>query len=143
MHGKEDPDNRQDFPLGFPGPTPDPRAGSGTDGLNPTPGLMFNWTQSWIKLRRDEPALRSGRLVDLFYDDETYVFARQLGNETIVVAINRQDQPRNVTVPAASIGLKDGVTLRRLNGYAASSRVTNGEAILSLPARFAVAYKAS
>ncbi len=142
MQGKEDPDNRRDFPAGFPGP---PHAPHDVPPVspNPGPGLMFNWTRSWIKLRRDEPALRSGRLVDLFYDEETYVFARQLGNETVVVAINRQDQPRNVTIPAASIGLKDGVTFTPLIGKVNSSRVANGEAILNLPARFAVAYKAS
>jgi len=104
--------------------------------------LMLDWTRSWIRLRREQPALRSGRLVDLFYDDDCYVFARQLGNETVIVAINRQNQPRKVTIPAASIGLKDGVTLQRLMGKAAISRVINGEAVLNLPSRFAVAFEA-
>lgn len=143
MEGKEDPDNRRDFPMGFPlDPQPDPRAGSKPNGLNPIPALMLNWTQSWIHLRRQHAAIRSGRLIDLFYDDESYVFARQLGNETVIIALNRRQQPRRVTIPAGSIGLKDGATLRPLIGKLASSGVSNGDAILNLPPRMAVAFKA-
>jgi glycosidase len=137
MEGKDDPDNRRDFPSGFPLDPPDPRVG-----LDPTAKLILDWTTSWIRLRREHAAIRSGRLVDLFYDDDSYVFARQLGNETVVVAINRQPQERQVTIPAASIGLKDGVTLRPLIGKIASSRISNGEAKLKIPGRFVVAFKA-
>ena len=104
---------------------------------------MFDWTRSWIRLRREHAAIRSGRLIDLFYDDEGYVFARQLGNETIIIAINRQNQKKQVSIPATAIGLKDGTTLRTVIGTdAASSRVSNGEVTLNLPPQTAVAFKA-
>jgi alpha-glucosidase len=102
---------------------------------------MFKWTRSWIRLRREHQAIRSGRLIDLFYDDETYVFARQHGDETVIIALNRRDQPKQVTIPAGTIGLKNGVTVKALIGADGSSRVVNGEAALNLPAQTAVAFK--
>ena len=83
---------------------------------------MFEWTRRWIQLRREHAAIRSGRTIDLFYDDETYVFARQQGNETVIIAFNRQNQQKQVTIPAGTIGLKDGVTLKSVIGVEASSR---------------------
>ena len=98
MEGKEDPDNRQDFPLGFPS-RPDPRRLSMGNPYSPVGGWMQTWTRSWIQLRREKPAMRSGHLIDLFYDDHTYVFARQLGSETVIIAINRQDEARTSDYP--------------------------------------------
>lgn len=86
--------------------------------------------------------MRSGRLIDLFYDDHTYVFARQLGSETVIIAINRQDEARQVTIPAGSIGLKDGVALRQVLPSGRLVQVTNGSAILNLLPKTAVAFKA-
>src|SRR5205085_4285912 len=58
LAGGEDPDNRHDFPGGFP-----------NDRRNAfrerTPGeeRMFEWTRDWIALRRNHPALRRGRTI--------------------------------------------------------------------------------
>jgi len=79
-------------------------------------------------------ALRAGRLIDLFVDDETYVFARQLGAETIVVAFNRENKQKQVVIPVE-------MTLRPLIGDA-SARVQKGETTLTLPAHTAVALRA-
>ena len=77
---------------------------------------MFDWTRAWIRLRREQAAMRAGKLIDLFYDDESYVFARQLGAETIVVAFNREAKQKKVTIPVGSIGVKDGVMLDSIVG---------------------------
>ena len=132
MEGKEDPDNRRYFPQ---------RAFK-AEGREPKERQIFDWTRSWIRLRREHAAIRSGRLIDLLYDDETYVFARQLANETVIVALNRENKQKQVTVPAGSIGLKDGTTLKTVLGADASSKVVNGEVALNLPAQTAVAFKA-
>ena len=132
MEGKEDPDNRRDFPV----------AAFRAEGRKPKEQEMFEWTKSWIGLRREQAAMRSGKLIDLFVDDETYVFARQLGAETIVVAFNRENKQKRVTIPVGSIRVKDGVTLMPLIGAADSGiRVVNGEAVLNLPPQTAVAFK--
>ena len=78
--------------------------------------------------------MRSGQLIDLFFDDETYVFARQLEAETIIIAINRENKAKQVSIPVGSIGLKDGVMLKALIGDV-SGRVVKGEAMLTLPRR--------
>ena len=128
MEGKEDPDNRRDFPNdAF-------KAG----GRKPKEREMFDWTRSWIRLRREQPALRAGRLIDLFVDDETYVFARQVGAETVVVAFNREAKEKPVTIP---IALKDGVVFKSLIGDV-SGTVKSGEVTLTLPGQSAIAVKA-
>ncbi len=131
MEGKDDPDNRRDFP----------RAAFRAEGRKRQEQQMFEWTRSWIKLRREQAAMRQGRLIDLFFDDESYVFARQLGRETVVVAINREGKEKPLIVPLGSIGLRDGTVLRSLIGRHASVRVQNGEAKLVLTAQSAMAFE--
>jgi glycosidase len=128
MEGGEDPDNRRDFPS----------SAFKAEGRNAKQQQMFDWTRAWIRLRREHAALRSGRLIDLYFDDDAYVFARQLEKETIVIAINRENKPKQVSLPVATIGLRDGVMLKGLIGDV-SGRVVNGEAVLTLPAQRAVA----
>ncbi|HEX6719858.1 MAG TPA: alpha-amylase family glycosyl hydrolase [Pyrinomonadaceae bacterium] len=128
MEGKEDPDNRRDFPT----------AAFTAEGRNAKEQKMFEWTRSWIRLRREHAAMRSGKLIDLFADDETYVFARQLGEETIVVAFNRENKEKRVSVPVGSIGVKDGVMLRSLIGDV-SGRSEKGEVTITLPGESAIA----
>ena len=57
-------------------------------------------------MRREHAAMRRGRLIDLVYDDESYVFARQLNAETIIVGINRQDRRKRVILPADAIDIR-------------------------------------
>jgi alpha-glucosidase len=64
---------------------------------------MFQWTKSWILLRADHSAIRSGQLIDLFYDDNAYVFARKDQNETVVIAFNRDNSERQIQIPVRSI----------------------------------------
>ena len=130
MRGNEDPDNRRDFP----------ERAFRAEGREPMEQQMFEWTRQWIQLRRVNAAMRIGRTIDLFSDDESYVFARQHGSETLIIAFNRQNQQKQVKVP--SIGLKDGVTLKSVIGIETSSKVINGEVLLNLPAQTAVAFKA-
>ncbi|HBB87735.1 MAG TPA: hypothetical protein DC047_08985 [Blastocatellia bacterium] len=137
MEGKEDPDNRRDFPGGFPG---DSRNAFEVSGRKPKEQEMFEWTRSWIRLRAEHPAIRRGRLIDLFYDDECYVFARQDKGETLIVAFNRADKEKKVSLPASAIGLKNGSELVTLIGGSREVRISNGQAVLNIPAHVAVAY---
>jgi len=130
MEGKEDPDNRRDFPGGFPG---DARNAFTTEGRKPTEQKMFEWTQSWIRLRAEHSAIRQGRLIDLYYDDDSYVFARQDQHETVIVAFNRSGKEKKVNLPAGSIGLRDGAELAALIGTTGHVRIANGSATLALP----------
>jgi len=138
MEGKEDPDNRRDFPGGFPG---DARNKFEPSGRTRDEERVWEWTRDWLKLRRDHSALRDGRLIDLYYDDDAYVFARQDKIETIIVAFNRSGHEKQVTVPVGSIGFKDGANFTALVGMTSNAPVTNGSAILSISSKTAAAYK--
>jgi glycosidase len=129
MEGGEDPDNRRDFPS----------SAFRVEGRTAKQQQMFEWTRAWTGMRREHAALRSGRLIDLFFDDDAYVFARQLDKETIVIAFNRENKMKLVSIPAGSIGLKDGVMLKTLIGVKLSARVVNGQAVINLPPQSATA----
>ncbi|HXQ72671.1 MAG TPA: alpha-amylase family glycosyl hydrolase, partial [Pyrinomonadaceae bacterium] len=122
MEGGEDPDNRRDFPVSaFQAAE---RKGKARQ--------MFDWTREWIRLRREHSAIRRGRLIDLVYDDNVYVFARQDNTETVVIAINRQNKEQEVNIPFKSIVPLIG-----------KIRVSTGETGITLPANSAVAFRAS
>jgi len=138
MQGKEDPDNRRDFPGGFPGDTHNAFTASGRTAEEQR---MWQWTHDWIKLRGEQSALRDGRLIDLYYDNDAYAFARQDLSETVVVVINRASNEKQIRIPASAIALRDGSQLAPLNGGPSVGRIANGEIIVSVPASTAVAYK--
>ena len=137
MEGKEDPDNRRDFPGGFPG---DQRNAFTSAGRKANEQKMYEWTRTWIRLRTEHAALRSGRLIDLYYDDETYVFARQDQTETVIVAFNREGKEKGLPLQLGAIGLKDGAQLVGLVGSSVSDRIANGQLTLKIPSKTAVAY---
>ncbi|HEY9402870.1 MAG TPA: alpha-amylase family glycosyl hydrolase [Pyrinomonadaceae bacterium] len=138
MEGGDDPDNRRDFPGGFPG---DPRDAINPEKHTPRQRRMFEWTRDWLKLRRENAPLRRGRQIDLAFDEDTYAFARQLADETIIVAFNRAAAPKQIAAPAAFAGLADGAELSPLMVAKRSERIAGGEIKFEVPARTAVAYR--
>ena len=122
MEGKDDPDNRRDFPTGA----------FDASGRSAKEREMFEWTRDWIRLRREHSALRRGRLTDLFSDDNVYVYSRQDERETVVIAINRQDKEQEVDLPFKSV-------LPLLGKIRAGS----GQGKVILPANSIVALRAS
>src|SRR4029079_19277218 len=56
MEAKDDPDNRRDFP----------QEAFKAEGRNAQQQKMFQWTRAWLRLRREHPALRAGKLIELF-----------------------------------------------------------------------------
>jgi glycosidase len=100
MTGGHDPDNRKDFPGGWPGDT---RNAFTKEGRTPDEQEMFEWTQKWLKLRRESLALRQGSIIDLFYDDEVYVFAREHQGFVRVIGVNRSDKAREIAFGPGSL----------------------------------------
>ncbi len=140
MEGGDDPDNRRDFPGGFPG---DARNAFERGGRTAREQRMFEWTREWLKLRREHAAMRHGRLVDLAADEHTYAFARQTADETIILAFNRAAVPKRIAAPAAFIDLADGAELVPLITARERARVAGGEINFEVAARTAVAYRVS
>jgi glycosidase len=138
LPGTGDPDNRRDFPGGFPG---DARSAFLARGRTPEEERMWNWTRAWIGLRRAHPALRRGVLLDLDAKTNQYVYARKVPGETIVVALNRDDRPQVSSFSAAAIDGRDGMRLVPLLGGGEATAVAGESISLTLPPRSAVAFE--
>lgn len=138
LAGVEDPDNRRDFPGGFPN---DSRNAFTKGGRERDEQRMFEWTRDWIRLRREHPAIRRGQTIDLVYDDDTYVFARRSRDETIIIVVNRAGTPKKTTIPVALLEATEGSQLLPLLVAKDRIRSASGNFTFDAPPRTAVAYR--
>jgi neopullulanase len=144
MQGGDDPDNRRDFPGGFPGDTRSAfRNASAKLGRSPDEQRMFDWTRDILRLRREHSSIRRGALIDLSFDEDSYAYARRDAAETVVIAINRAATPKEISFPADYVDARDGSHLEPLLTAKDRPAVTAGSLKLTVPAKSAVAYKVS
>jgi neopullulanase len=106
MDGGGDPDNRRDFPGGWP---EDEHNAFTREGRTAQQQEIFGYVQSLLQLRREHNALREGKLWDLASDDSSYVFLRESEDERLVVAFYDGADPKTVTLslqgtPAQEVG---------------------------------------
>jgi glycosidase len=135
MEGKEDPDNRRDFPGGFPG---DSHNAFLTNGRTPNEQRMWQWTRDWLAVRRQHPAIRQGAQTDLFYDEDVYAFARHNREENVIIVINRAKEAKSLSLHI--FGVADGAALTALIGPRQSTQVKSGAVNLTVAPQTAVAY---
>jgi glycosidase len=98
MAGGADPDNRHDFPGGWPG---DARDAFTKEGRSPEQERIFTAVRKLLKLRREHPALRTGKLFHLFSDNGSYVFLRQTDDEQLLMVFNNEKGQRILKIPEA------------------------------------------
>jgi glycosidase len=100
MRGGQDPDNRRDFPGGFPG---DSHSAFTQAGRTLEEQNFFEQTQKWIKLRRANKSLKTGKTIDLYYDDDVYVFERKETDSgsfnSVIIAFNNGEKDKQVVFP--------------------------------------------
>ena len=99
MAGGGDPDNRRDFPGGWP---EDAHNAFVREGRTREQQEIFSYVQSLLHLRREHEALREGKLWDLASDDTSYIFLRGTDEEKLVMALNVGSGAKTV-----SLSLKD------------------------------------
>jgi neopullulanase len=131
MAGGGDPDNRHDFPGGWPGDAQDAftQAGRTTEQQR-----IFAATQKLLKLRREHAALRTGKLFHLFSDDGAYVFLRQTDDERIVVVFNNGSARRELLIPQSDTPA--GNALRTSLLYGDAMATANGKELrITAPAQ--------
>jgi glycosidase len=102
MPGGGDPDNRRDFPGGFPG---DARNAFAKSGRTATENEVFERVKRLAQLRAELPALRRGSLLQVYDAEQQTVFARVLGGQTVFIAINNDTQPATVEFNYADAGI--------------------------------------
>jgi len=140
MTGGEDPDNRRDFPGGFPG---DARNAFNKAGRHAEEQRMYEWTRDWISLRREHGAIRRGHTIDLIYTDDVYAFARRSQEETIVIVINRAATAQKTMIPLVLLAAGDMAQLIPLLGTRERVRAAASSFDFEIPPRAALAYKLS
>lgn len=68
-----------------------------------------------IAIRHTYPALRRGEFKILYAHGHLFAFARQLANQTLIVALNADWQPHRLPLPLAGLpGLAEGFRLRNV-----------------------------
>lgn len=90
-----DPDNRRDFPGGW--PEDEYNAFTGEGRTREQQGI-FEYVQTLLRLRREHDALRGGKLWHLACDDSSYIFLRESDEEKIVIAFHSGASPKTVSL---------------------------------------------
>jgi neopullulanase len=129
MTGGADPDNRHDFPGGWPGDSKDAFV---ADERTPEQQALFNHVQALLRVRREHPVLVRGRLWHLASDDSSYIFERDSDEEKIVVAFNNASAPREMTIPLQNTPAQGALALVTLFGEA-RGKIVDGDLQLTMP----------
>lgn len=96
---------------------------------------LRDFVQKLIHLRKAQPALRRGNFTKLLSEDSRgcAVFARTLGQDKILVALNASATRKTVRIPVGELGFEDGYILHNLIG-AGEYIVAGADLSLTLPA---------
>jgi neopullulanase len=113
MSGGDDPDNRHDFPGGFPR---DARNAFTAAGRTQDEEEVFAHVQSLLRLRQMHPALRHGRQWHIGWDDSYYAFVRETAGEKLLVIYNNAPTPRGLQLPIEDTPLDGARQLETLYG---------------------------
>lgn len=121
LPGGDDPDNRRDFPGGWPG---DARNAFQAAGRTPEEQEVWAHVQKLLRLRAARADLRDSAMVNLHTAEQSYVFRRG----RTVVAINNDTKPAEVRLALPSLA-PDAL------GVCAAPRKEGGDLVLTIPAR--------
>jgi glycosidase len=135
MPGGGDPDNRRDFPGGFPG---DQRNAFTASGRTAEENNVWNHLAALGRLRREFSALRTGRTLDLLDEEQQMAYARLTDRQAVLVVFNNDTKPAEVAFDVSMIKPfpANSVLTDRL-GKIADVNVTGGKVKLNMPARTA------
>jgi neopullulanase len=130
MPGGGDPDNRRDFPGGWPG---DAKNAFTAEGRTAEQQELFSYVQTLLRLRREYPALQSGKLWHLFSDETAYAFLRETEEERVLVVFNNSAEPRELKIPLHDTTAQGAAGFTPVFGKA-KAEVSKGEAHIAAPA---------
>ncbi|MGA3028495.1 MAG: alpha-amylase family glycosyl hydrolase [Bryobacteraceae bacterium] len=137
MPGGNDPDNRRDFPGGWPG---DARNAFEAAGRSADENRLFDRIRLLAGLRRHSEALRRGRLADLLSNEHAYAFARIAGDDCAIAIFHEGAEGETLRIPVSATGLADGARLEDALGALPPVQVSNGSVEVRMPARAAGLY---
>jgi glycosidase len=130
MQGGRDPDNRKDFPGGWPNDVVNAFAAEGRTGEAAT---IFNWTRDLLHFRAEHAALRRGGMVVLLASGDQYAYVRSLKDENVLVVFNRSKETKAIELDVADIGWPEGLKLTSFAGSQPAATVIQGKIAIADP----------
>ncbi len=121
MTGGDDPDNRHDFPGGFPG---DQHNAFTEAGRTPEEQDIYAHVQSLLKLRQAHVALRTGVQKHVAVADNYYAFTRETNSERLLIVFHNRDVAENITLDFSDTTLANAKSLTPI--FAASPPQLDG-----------------
>lgn len=139
MPGGPDPDNRRDFPGGFPG---DARNAFTAQGRTAQENDVWNHLAKLGSLRQLHEPLRRGSSLDLVDEEQQFAFARLTDKAGVIVIFNNDTKPADVNFDISFISRQIDVnaTLADTLGKLPDIKVNDGKVKVTLPARSAGIY---
>lgn len=153
MGGGNDPDNRRDFPGGFPG---DPQSGFTRAGRTAEQQDVFSWTSGIVALRKAHPALESGAEQNLFADDNVFAFVRTTAGEKgcvahqpadrarerLLIVVNKASSAQPLDLPLAETALANCTSFTPQSPAAGPApKLSNGTLHIDVPAQSMTVYE--
>jgi glycosidase len=137
MGGGADPDNRRDFPGGFPG---DARNAFDAGARTAEEQGVHLHVRTLLRLRQSTPALRRGRTVNLHSGEKSLVYARMAEGSLALVAINTGAKPEPIDVDAAALELGGALRLTDRLGAGSEAVIEAGRLRLTIPPGVSAVY---
>jgi glycosidase len=134
MPGGADPDNRRDFPGGFPG---DGKNAFTAAGRTPQENDVWNHLAKLGELRKSLEPLRRGRSLDLVDEEQQFAFARLTDKAAVIVIFNNDTKPADVSFDISFISkqIPTDTTLADSLAKLPDIRVNDGKVSATIPAR--------
>lgn len=137
MPGGDDPDNRRDFPGGFPG---DPTSAFTPSGRTPEQEAIFSHLQALLRLRKEHVALRRGQQWHIGWGADFYAYARITAEERVLVLVNTSGSAKKLTLPLSDTPLANAGSLDALSSGAGPATLHDGQLEAAVAARSAAIY---
>lgn len=137
MPGGSDPDNRRDFPGGFPADGIDKFAASGRNAVE---NDVWNHLAKLGRLRQELEPLRRGKSLDLHDEEQQMAYARVTQNQAVIVAFNNDTKPAKLSFDVSMIRQvpRSAALVDRLSIIGDVRVGADGRVEFTIPARRAV-----
>jgi neopullulanase len=126
MAGGDDPDDRRDFPGGFPRDTHNAFA---REGRTPEEQDVYSHVQTLLKLRQEHPALRGGAQKHVAVNDRYYVFTREGGGEQLLIVFSNDETAKTISIELDGTSMENAKSVVPIFG---ESKVEIGQGKLQL-----------
>ena len=132
MAGGGDPDNRRDFPGGFP---MDARNAFTKEGRSAAEQDVFEHIRRLGRLRAELEPLRRGRSLDLLDAEQQLAYARVTDRASVIVVFNNDTKPATVEFDVTEARIANGAQMSDRLGASPDVRVESGKLRVTMPAR--------